>query len=234
MRLWRRKQRSDQPQPEAVSDEQPVEPQPAAMSTEQRLEQVLYQLADEIDYHGDDPQLRWSRQVREAADLIGRGEGWGYSIFFALFREGGRPGDNPHPVPNAFTEQPFARTGTCDEAYRLANEVLRENYEHSRDAPEREIVLRPWREGSVGKAVVYEDGTVVATQDDAGWRGRGSPHLPDIKAASRPDEDPVAELAIRPNGLCATYRHRCDRPWLTARLREHDPRLRLEQEPPRG
>jgi hypothetical protein len=107
---------------------------------------------------------------------------------------------------------------------------VRENYEHSRDAPEREIVLRPWREGSIGKAVVYEDGTVVATQDGDG----GDPRLPDIKAASRPDEDPVAELAIRPNGLCAIYRHGCDRPWLAARLREHDPGLRLEQKPPRG
>jgi hypothetical protein len=230
MRLWRRTQRSDQPQPEAVSDEQPVEPQPGAMSTEQRLEQLLYQLADDIDDHGDDPKLRWSRQVREAADLIGRGESWGLQLFFALFKEVGRPGDNLHPIPNPFTEQPFARTGTCDEAYRLANEVVRENYEHNRDAPEREIVLRPWREGSIGKAVVYEDGTVVATQDGDG----GDPRIPDIKAASRPDEDPVAELAIRPNGLCATYRHRCDRPWLTARLREHDPRLRLEQKPPRG
>ena len=230
MRLWRRERRSDQPQPEAVSDEQPVEPQPGAMSTERRLEQVLYQLADEIDLHGDDPKLRWARQVREAADLIGRGEAWGYRLFFALFRELGRPGDNSIPIPNPFTEQPFARTGTCDEAYRLANEVVRENYERSRDAPEREIVLRPWREGSMGKAVVYEDGTVVATRDgDA-----GDPRILDIKAASRPDEDPVAELAIRPNGLCATYRHRCDRPWLTARLREHDPRLRLEQKPPRG
>ena len=217
MRLWRRKRRSDQPHPEA-------------MSPEQRLEQLLYQLADDIDDHGDDPELRWSRQVREAADLIGRGEAWGYRLFFALFEEVGRPGDTWPPIPNPFTEQPFARTGTCHEAYRLAIEVVRENRERYRDAPEREIVLRPWREGSIGKAVVYEDGTVVATQDDAG----GGPRIPEIKAASRPDEDPVAELAIRPNGLCAVYRHRCDRPWLTARLREHDPRLRLEQKPPRG
>jgi hypothetical protein len=229
MRLWRRERRSDQPQPEAVSDEQPVEPQPGAMSTEQRLEQVLYQLADEIDDHGDDPKLRWSRQVREAADLIGRGELWGYKLFRDLFREQGRPGDHWPPIPNPFTEQPFARTGTCDEAVRLADEALREKAERSSNAPDREIVLRPWREGSIGRAVVYEDGTVVATED----RDGGDPRIPDIKAASRPDEDPVAELAIRSNGLCATYSHRCDRPWLAARLREHDPKLRLEQPPPR-
>ncbi len=229
MRLWRRKGRSDQPQHEAVSEEQPVEPQPAGMSTEQRLEQVLYQLADEIGAHGDDPELRWSRQVREAADLIGRGEAWGYELFSALFRELGRPDDNSPPIPNPFTEQPFARTGTCDEALRLADEVVRENAARFRDAPPREIVLRPWRQGGMGRAVVYEDGTVVATQD----RDGRDPIISEIKAASRPDEDPVAELAIRTNGLCATYRHRCDRPWLAARLREHDPKLRLEQPPPR-
>lgn len=67
------------------------------------------------------------------------------------------------------------------------------------------------------------------TQDGDG----GDPHLPHIKRASRPDEDPVAELAIRVNGLCAIYRHRCGREWLAARVHEHDPGLRLEQAPPR-
>jgi hypothetical protein len=229
MRLWRRKRRSDQPQPEAMSDKQPLEPQPEAMSDKQRLAQLLYQLADDIADHGDDPR-RWSRQVREAAELIRRGQPWGLRLFLALFEPVGRPFDQPYDIPNPFTEQAFARTRTCDEAYRLASELARENdYEASRHA-EREIVLRPWREGSTGKAVVYEDGTVVAIQDDAG----GGPRLPEIKAASRPDEDPVAELAIRTNGLCAIYRHKCDHQWLAARVREHDPGLRLEQLPPRG
>jgi hypothetical protein len=202
------------------------------MSDKQRLERLLYQLADDIDDHGDDPKLRWSRQVREAADLVRRGKRWGLSLFFALFQPVGRPFDQPYPVPNPFTEQPFARTPTCEEAYRLASKLVDEHEREARRlrAAERAIVLRPWREGSTGKAVVYKDGTVVATQDNDG----GDPRIPDIKAASRPDEDPVAELAIRTNGLCAIYRHRCDRQWLAARLREHDPALRLEQIPPRG
>jgi hypothetical protein len=230
MRLWRCKRRSDQPEPDGLSDEQPLEPEPEGLSDMQRLAYLLHRLADDIAAHGDDPH-GWSRQVRQAGDLIGRGKPWGLGLFIKLFEEVGRPGDQPYPIPNPFTEQPFARTPTCDEAYRLAYDLEGAHWlEESRlRQPDRDIVLRPWREGGTGKAVVYEDGTVVATQDGDG----GDPHLPHIKRASRPDEDPVAELAIRGNGLCAIYRHRCGREWLAARVHEHDPGLRLEQAPPR-
>lgn len=231
MRLWRRTQPSDRPQPEAMPDEQPAERQPEAVPDNERLAQLLLQLADDIADHGEDPH-HWSRQVREAGDLIRRGEPWGLKLFLALFEEVGRPGDQPYPIPNPFTQQAFARTRTCRQAHRLADKLATEHWheEIRLREPEREVAIRPWQAGSTGKAVVYEDGTVVATQDGVG----GDPHLPHIKAASRPDEDPVAELAIRTNGLCAIYRHRCDREWLAARVHEHDAGLRLEQKPPRG
>jgi hypothetical protein len=114
MRLWRRKRRGDQPRP-------------AAMSDKQRLEQLLHQLADDIADNGDEADLRWSREVREAADLIRRGKPWGLKIFLGLFEPVGRPFDQPYPVPNPFTEQAFARTRTCDEAYRLARKLLEEH-----------------------------------------------------------------------------------------------------------
>lgn len=219
MRLWGRKPRSDQPQPEAVSDEQ-------------RLAQLLDQLADDVADHGDDKiHLRWSRQVRAAADQTRRGRAAGPGIFLALFDPVGRPFDQPYPIPNPFAEQAFARTRSCDKAYRLARRLLDEhNREQDRlRAAEREIGPRPWREGGTGKAVVYKDGTVVATEDGAG----GYPHIADIGTASRPGEDPVATLAIRPDGKCAVYRRfDCDEHWLAERLHEHHPALHLEQMPP--
>jgi hypothetical protein len=127
MRLWRRKRRGDQPQPEAMSDKQ-------------RLEQLLYQLADDIADDGDEIDLRWSREVREAADLIRRGKPWGLNICLGLFDPVGRPFDQPYPVPNPFTEQAFARTRTCDEAHRLARKLLDE---HERE----EIHLRAAERG---------------------------------------------------------------------------------------
>ena len=79
-----------------------------------------------------------------------------------------------------------------------------------------------------GKAVVYEDGTVVATADDAG----GVPHIADIEAASRPEQHSVAAIAIRPDGSCVVYEYHGDDRWLAARLHEHQPELHLEQRPP--
>jgi hypothetical protein len=115
MRLWRSKPRDDQQQSEAMPEKQ-------------RLEQLLNQLADDIDDHGDEEShLRWSRQVREAADLIRRGKPWGLHIFLGLFDPVGRPFDQPYPIPNPFTEQAFARTRTCDEAHRLARKLLDEH-----------------------------------------------------------------------------------------------------------
>jgi hypothetical protein len=107
----------------------------AAMATpdKQRLEQLLFQLADDIADHGEDPQ-RWSRQVREAAELVRRGKPWGLSLFLALFAPVGRPFDQPYPVPNPFTEQAFARTRTCREAYRLASKLMDEHEREERRA----------------------------------------------------------------------------------------------------
>jgi hypothetical protein len=136
MRLWRRGRDDDQPQPEAVSNKQ--RPQPEAMSDKQRLEQLLLQLADDIDRAGDD-DLRWARDVREAADLIRRGKPWGLGIFLGLFKPVGRPSDQPYPIPNPFTEKPFARTRTCDEAHRLARKLLDE---HDREESRRRAAER--------------------------------------------------------------------------------------------
>jgi hypothetical protein len=97
------------------------------MSDKQRLEQLLYQLADDIADNGGELDRRWSREVREAADLIRRGKPWGLNIFLGLFDPVGRPFDQPYPIPNPFTEQAFARTRTCDEAYRLARKLLDEH-----------------------------------------------------------------------------------------------------------
>ena len=122
MRLWRRERGGDQSRPEGMSDKQ-------------RLEQLLYQLADDIADGGDENDLRWSRQVREAADLVSRGKPWGLRLFLDLFEPVGRPFDQPYPIPNPFTEKAFARTRTCKEAHRLARELLDE---HNRE----EIRLR--------------------------------------------------------------------------------------------
>jgi hypothetical protein len=97
------------------------------MSDKQRLEQLLDQLADDIAANGDETDLRWSRDVRAAADLIRRGKPWGLDIFLGLFKPVGRPFDQPYPIPNPFTEQAFARTHTCNEAHRLARKLLDEH-----------------------------------------------------------------------------------------------------------
>jgi hypothetical protein len=115
MRLWRSNRRG-LARPEGTSDKE-------------WLETLLDQLADEITADGDDKaHLGWSRQVREATDLIRRGKPWGIDIFLGLFDPVGRPFDQPYPVPNPFTEQAFARTSICDEAHRLAGK-LREEHE---------------------------------------------------------------------------------------------------------
>lgn len=113
MRLWRSR-------PRGLA-------RPEGMSDKAWLEALLDQLADDIDADGDDKaHFAWSRQVREAADLIRRGKPWGLKLFFELFEPVGRPFDQPYPVPNPFTEQAFARTSTCAEAHRLALEVRKE------------------------------------------------------------------------------------------------------------
>ena len=115
MRLWR-SSRGGLARPEGTSDKA-------------WLETLLDQLADEIASDGDDKaHLGWSRQVREATDLIRRGKPWGLNIFLGLFEPVGRPFDQPYPVPNPYTEQAFARTSTCEEAHQRASK-LREEHE---------------------------------------------------------------------------------------------------------
>jgi hypothetical protein len=209
MRLWRREDRGDRH--EGVSDEQ-------------RLAQLLDQLADDIADDGDDKiTLDWSLAVRDCAGAIRAGSARGLSRFFEVFSSDPR---------NTINEQRFTRTRTFDEAHQLASKLLQEHEsEMRRSSQEAATALRPWTEGSTGKAIVYKDGTVVATEDDAS----GNPHIADIGGASRPDEDPVATIAIRPNGSCAVYRHYDgDERWLAERLHEHHPALHLEQRPPRG
>src|SRR4051794_34550941 len=99
VRLWRWKRRGDSARPEGMSDKQ-------------RLEQLLYQLADDIAAAGDDQiDLHWSREVRAYAGQIRAGQAWGLRNFLGLF------GSDPR---NAINDQPFARTRTFDEAHRLA------------------------------------------------------------------------------------------------------------------
>jgi hypothetical protein len=209
MRLWRRERRGD-----------PHE----AMSDEQRLAQLLDRLADDIADEGDDKiTLDWSRAVRDCAGAIRAGSARGLYRFFDVFSSDPR---------NTINEQRFTQTRTFDKAHELARKLLQEhNSEMRRFADEAATALRPWREGATGKAIVYEDGMVVATEDDAS----GNPHIADIAAASRPAEDPVATIAIRPNGSCAVYRrYDGDEHWLAERLHEHHPALHLEQRPARG
>ena len=117
MSLWRSRSRSPRPglaRPEGLSDKP-------------WLETLLGQLADDIDADGDDEAHHdWERQIRDAADLVRRGKPWGLDIFLSLFEPVGRPFDQPYPIPNPFTEQPFARTSTCAEAQRLASELRQE------------------------------------------------------------------------------------------------------------
>jgi hypothetical protein len=209
MSLWRRERRDDRHE---------------GMSDEQRLAQLLDRLADDIADDGDDNiTLEWSRTVRDCAGAIRAGSARGLYRFFDLFSSDPR---------NTINEQRFTQTRTFDDAHQLAWKLLQEHKsEMGRFSDEAASALRPWREGGTGKAIVYKDGTVVATEDDAS----GNPHIADIGAASRPDEDPVATIAIRPNGSCAVYRrYEGDERWLAERLHEHHPALHLEQKPPRG
>jgi hypothetical protein len=207
MSLWRRKRRADQARPDGISDEQ-------------WLAQLFDRLADDIADDGDD--YSWSGELRKCAEWVRAGSSEGLHRFFRL--------RNPDPR-NTFNEQPFTTTSTFFEASRLASELMQEHQRSERrHSSEAKSALRPWRAGSTGKAIVYEDGTVVATEDDAG----GDPHIADIQNASRPDEHPVATLYLRPDGSCVVYRYRGDEPWLAARLHEHHPELHLEQRPPGG
>lgn len=121
---------------------------PKGMSDTQWLEELLYRIADDIaaDDHAHS-RVDWSREVRGCAGLVGAGNPRGLRNFVRLF--------DPDPR-NTFNEQRFVHTRTFDEAARLATKLLfeHEDEERRRRAAEREVVLRPWREGTTGKAVV--------------------------------------------------------------------------------
>jgi hypothetical protein len=205
MSLWRRKRPAWPVRPEGISDEQ-------------WLAQLFDQLADDIADDGD--EYSWSSELRKSADWVRAGSPTGLHRFFKLA--------DPDPR-NTFNEQLFTTTGTYFEASRLASQLLQEHRRSERRySIEAKSALRPWTKGGPGKAVIYEDGTVVATEDDAG----GDPHIADIEAASRPDEHPIATLAIRADGSCVRYRYRGDERWLADRLHEHHPELHLEPQPP--
>lgn len=209
MRLWPRKRRAGRPE---------------GMSDGERLAQLLDQLADDIAADGDDKITQdWSHVVRDCAGAIRAGSARGLHRFFELFSSDPR---------NTINDQSFTRTRTFYEARQLASQLLQKHSSEMRHSSDKAAnALRPWKEGSSGKAIVYKDGMVIATEDDAS----GNPHIADIEAAARSDEAPVATIAIRPNGLCAIYRrYHGDEAWLAEQLREHDPALRLEQRPPRG
>jgi hypothetical protein len=211
MRFWRRSQRAGRPGPDPVSDRQ-------------RLEQLLYRLADDIAAddiaaNRDSISYDWAGEVRKCAEWVSAGSPTGLTRFFQLFDTDPR---------NTIHEQRFTRTRTYRETARLASKLREEHdCEMRRAAAEAASELLPWVPGSTGKALVYKDGTVVATQD----RGGGLPYLADIKNAFRPSEGPEATLFIRPSGSCAVYDSTVDAAWLAARLHEHDPQLRLEQKP---
>jgi hypothetical protein len=209
MRLWGRGGSGDEQEP--VSD---IE----------RLEQLLYRLADDIaDDDGDDAIRRdWSRMVRDYAGQVGAGQPAGLNNLFRLFSSDPR---------NTINEQRFAQTRTFHEVMRLAARLLDEhNAEESRRrAAERGLVLRPWSEGQNGKAVVYKDGTVITSDNDA----PGEPQFVDIHEASRQDGPArVATIGIGPDGSCDAYWSDCDERWLAARLHGHHALLHLEQSSP--
>jgi hypothetical protein len=190
------------------------------------LEQLLYRLADDIADEDRDSEinLRWSRDVRTRAGQVGAGSAWGLEGFLGLFS------DDPR---NTINEQRFAVSRTFNEAHRLAVKLLQEHdddEERRRGAGEgREVVLRPWSGGGTGKAVVYADGVVVTSEDDA----HGEPQFEDVKDA-RQRRAPVALMGIRADGSCDVHRNLRDEPWLAARLHAHDPRLHLGQPPPQA
>jgi hypothetical protein len=188
------------------------------------LEQLLYRLAEDIadDDRDDRINLGWAREVRGYASLVGAGKPSGLEGFFRRF--------DPDPR-NTINEQRFTATRTFDEAMGLAGKLWNAHSDEERRLleAEREVVLRPWREGSPGKAVVYADRMVVTSEDDA----RGEPQFVDIKDA-RQRRAPVALIGIKPDGSCDVHRNLRDERWLAASLHEHDPRMHLEHQPPQS
>jgi hypothetical protein len=208
MSFWNRTPNADESEP---------------ISDLERLKQLLFRVAEDIFNEAPDDEINrdWSRQVRGFAGLIGEGKPSGLDGYLRLFE--------PDPR-NTINEQRFTWTKTFREASALAAELWNEHSAEERrlSEAERGVVLRPWTAGSTGKAVVYADGTVVTSDDDA----PGEPQFEDIKI--RPREAPEALIGIAQDGSCDAYRNDRDDRWLAAKLHAHHPMLHLVgPQPPR-
>jgi hypothetical protein len=208
--VWPWKRRDDPPEPEPTSDKQ-------------RLERLLYRLADTIGHNADETDRFWSNKVRACADQVRAGQPSGLRKFLGLF--GGMGSINDQRFSGVFGRE-------LSEAYDLANALLREvvseaSAQRATGQPasgqRHEIVLRPWSEGHTGKGLVYEDGLVVASEDDGG----GEPNIAQIKHATGHEGRVVAIVGIAPDGSCHAFRCERDESWLAARLHDHDPGLHL-------
>lgn len=188
-----------------------------------RLEVLLYRVADDID--ADDPEdpanRAWSSMLRMYAAQIGARQSAGLESYFRLFSTDPR---------NPINEQPFVMTRTFAEASQLAFKLYMEHNAEERRLREEErgLVLRPWREGSTGKAVVYKDGTVFTADDTA----PGEPQILDLHIASGKGGTQVATISIRPDGACDVLLSDRKARWLAARLHDHHPLLHLAPAPP--
>ena len=212
-----RRRSGEEQEPAGGEEQEPV-------SDIARLAALLHLLADDIA--SDDPDdagnARWSATVRTCAFQVGAGQRAGLDSFLDLFSNDPR---------NTINEQPFARTGRFEETMRLASRLRREASEEDsrREEAERGLVLVPWSEGSNGKAVVYKDGTVITTDDDA----PGNPQFADLyDAAGQAGNHQVAIISIGPDGSCDAYRVHCEEKWLAATLHAHHPLLHLVGPPP--
>jgi hypothetical protein len=217
---WGRRARGEA---EPTSDDV-VSEQPEPVSEIARLEELLYRVADDIDADDPDDPIngRWSSMLRMYAGQIGARQAAGLEGYFRLFSTDPR---------NTINEQPFVMTQTFGEASHLAFKLYMEHKADERRLREEErgLVLRPWREGSPGKAVVYKDGTVQTCDDTA----PGEPLFTDLHEVS--DQRPqrrVATIGIGPDGACDPFQCDCDRRWLDKRLRDHHPLLHLAPAPP--
>ena len=92
--------------------------------------------------------------------------------------------------------------------------------ERSMEAARR---MGPWSEGSTGKAVVYADGVVVTSQDDAS----GNPLFEHVKDANQ-RRSPVALLTINADGSCEVQHNLRHENWLASKLQAHDAKLHLQ------
>ena len=211
MSLWGRKPSGDEQKPVSGEEQEPV-------SEIAQLSEGLYQLAGEIarEYGSGD---YWTLEVRKCAAQIAAGQRAGLDSLFRLFDSNPR---NPiNEMRPAFAQTRRFRE-TMGLAAKLRGELSQED-SRSREA-ERGLVLVPWSDGSNGKAVVYKDGTVITTDNDA----PGNPQFTDIyEASGQEGNNQVAIMAIGPDGSCDVFRVHCKEKWLATKLHAHHPRLHL-------